>query len=146
MPDCRQASQPRSDQEVVWDSLAIIDYLADKVGRDRFWPEDEAARAMARSMVGPLAAAVPVGVIERHDHLLEGNAGLPTGEPAAQAVVWDSLAIIDYLADKVGRDRFWPEDEAARAMAPRPPPRRECRTADRRASRAATRRNRPCYR
>lgn len=26
------------------------------------------------------------------------------------AVVWDSLAILDYLADKVGRDRFWPRD------------------------------------
>ena len=35
---------------VVWDSLAIIDFLADKVGRDRFWPADEAARACARSM------------------------------------------------------------------------------------------------
>jgi glutathione S-transferase len=36
---------------VVWDSMAIIDYLADKVGRDRFWPKDEVARGMARSMV-----------------------------------------------------------------------------------------------
>ena len=35
---------------VVWDSLAIIDYLADKVGADKFWPTDDAARAMARSM------------------------------------------------------------------------------------------------
>ncbi len=33
------------------------------------------------------------------------------------AVVWDSLAIIDYLADKVGRDRFWPKADDARAMA-----------------------------
>mgnify|MGYP000943429179 CR=1 FL=1 len=24
-----------------------------------------------------------------------------------EAVIWDSLAIIDYLADKVGRDRYW---------------------------------------
>ncbi|KPF54340.1 glutathione S-transferase [Novosphingobium capsulatum] len=39
---------------VVWDSLAIIDYLADKVGRDRFWPKDDAARAMARSMVAEM--------------------------------------------------------------------------------------------
>ena len=39
---------------VVWDSLAIIEYLADKVGRDRFWPKDEAARAMARSMVAEM--------------------------------------------------------------------------------------------
>ncbi len=25
------------------------------------------------------------------------------------AVVWDSLAIIEYLAEKAGRDKFWPE-------------------------------------
>jgi glutathione S-transferase len=39
---------------VVWDSLAIIDFLADRVGRDRFWPKDEAARGMARSMVAEM--------------------------------------------------------------------------------------------
>ena len=35
---------------VVWDSLAIIDFLADRHGRDLFWPDDDAARGMARSM------------------------------------------------------------------------------------------------
>ncbi|MBJ6122004.1 glutathione S-transferase family protein [Sphingomonas mollis] len=39
---------------VVWDSLAIVDYLADKVGRDVFWPADDAARAMARSMAAEM--------------------------------------------------------------------------------------------
>ncbi len=39
---------------VVWDSLAIVDYLADKVGRDRFWPKADDARAMARSMVAEM--------------------------------------------------------------------------------------------
>jgi glutathione S-transferase len=42
------------DGAVVWDSLAIIDTLADKVGRDRFWPKDDVARAMARSMVAEM--------------------------------------------------------------------------------------------
>jgi len=41
---------------VVWDSLAIIEYLADKVGRDRFWPKADDARAMARSMVAEMHA------------------------------------------------------------------------------------------
>ncbi len=41
-------------EAVVWDSLAIIGYLADKVGRDRFWPVDDAARAMARSMAAEM--------------------------------------------------------------------------------------------
>jgi glutathione S-transferase len=54
---------------VVWDSLAIIEYLADKVGRDRFWPKADEARAMARSMVAemhssylPLRRALPMNV------------------------------------------------------------------------------------
>jgi glutathione S-transferase len=39
---------------VVWDSLAILEYLGDKVGRDRFWPRADDARAMARSMVAEM--------------------------------------------------------------------------------------------
>ena len=39
---------------VVWDSLAILEYLADKVGRDRFWPKAEDARAMARALVAEM--------------------------------------------------------------------------------------------
>jgi len=39
---------------VVWDSLAIVDWLADRVGRERFWPTDDAARAMARSMAAEM--------------------------------------------------------------------------------------------
>ncbi|MEW4449181.1 glutathione S-transferase family protein [Qipengyuania sp. JC766] len=39
---------------VVWDSLAILEYLGDKVGRDRFWPKDDTARGMARSMVAEM--------------------------------------------------------------------------------------------
>lgn len=57
---------------VVWDSLAIIEYLADKVGRDRFWPKEDAARAMARSMVAemhssylPLRRSCPMNVRAR---------------------------------------------------------------------------------
>ena len=42
------------DEVVVWDSLAILDYLADKVGRDRFWPKDDVARGLARSMVAEM--------------------------------------------------------------------------------------------
>ncbi len=39
---------------VVWDSLAIVEFCADKVGRERFWPEDEEARGMARSMAAEM--------------------------------------------------------------------------------------------
>jgi glutathione S-transferase len=41
---------------VVWDSLAIQEYLADRVGHDRFWPRDPAARALARAMVAEMHA------------------------------------------------------------------------------------------
>jgi glutathione S-transferase len=39
---------------VVWDSLAIIEFLADRVGRDAYWPESDTARGMARSMAAEM--------------------------------------------------------------------------------------------
>jgi glutathione S-transferase len=39
---------------VVWDSLAIVEFLADRVGRDTFWPAEDAARGMARSMAAEM--------------------------------------------------------------------------------------------
>ncbi|MEO9461493.1 MAG: glutathione S-transferase family protein [Marinomonas sp.] len=39
---------------VIWDSLAIMEYFADRVGRDRFWPKDEGTRGMARAMVAEM--------------------------------------------------------------------------------------------
>jgi glutathione S-transferase len=47
------------DDIVIWDSLAIIDWLADKVGRDRFWPKDDGARGMARSMAAEMHSSFP---------------------------------------------------------------------------------------
>ena len=35
---------------VIWDSLAIIETCAERYGSERYWPEDETARGMARSM------------------------------------------------------------------------------------------------
>jgi glutathione S-transferase len=39
---------------VVWDSLAIVDFLADRHGRELYWPEEDAARGMARSMAAEM--------------------------------------------------------------------------------------------
>jgi len=39
---------------VVWDSLAIIEFLADRYGGDLYWPADETARGMARSMAAEM--------------------------------------------------------------------------------------------
>jgi len=59
---------------VVWDSLAILEYLGDKVGRERFWPKDDAARGMARAMVAemhssylPLRRALPMNIRRRYE-------------------------------------------------------------------------------
>ena len=32
-----------------------------------------------------------------------------------ECVVWDSLAIIEFLADRAGRELYWPEEVTARA-------------------------------
>ena len=40
----------------VWESLAIIDWLADRVGREAYWPFDDAARAFARSISAEMHA------------------------------------------------------------------------------------------
>src|SRR5213075_2560624 len=39
---------------VVWDSLAIIEFLADRVGRDAYWPAEDGVRGMARSMAAEM--------------------------------------------------------------------------------------------
>ena len=41
---------------VVWDSLAIIDYLDGKTGGTKFWPSDPAARGFARSLAAEMHA------------------------------------------------------------------------------------------
>jgi glutathione S-transferase len=47
------------DQTVIWDSLAIIEWLADKTDRARYWPRDDAARGMARSMAAEMHSSYP---------------------------------------------------------------------------------------
>ena len=42
------------DKAVIWDSLAIIDWLADKTDRARYWPADDEARGMAMSMAAEM--------------------------------------------------------------------------------------------
>jgi glutathione S-transferase len=40
-----------------------------------------------------------------------------------KAVIWDSLAIVEWLADKTDRARYWPNDDSAREWRARWPPR-----------------------
>jgi glutathione S-transferase len=39
---------------VVWDSLAIIEFLADRHGKELYWPQENAACGMARSMAAEM--------------------------------------------------------------------------------------------
>ena len=47
------------DAAVIWDSLAIVEWLAEKTDRARYWPEDAAARGMARSMAAEMHSGFP---------------------------------------------------------------------------------------
>lgn len=42
--------------KVVWDSLAIVEYLAERFPEHRLWPEDPVARAYARSICAEMHA------------------------------------------------------------------------------------------
>ena len=46
----------KHDDVTVWESLAILDYLADTIPGPAWWPEDHAARAMARSISAEMHA------------------------------------------------------------------------------------------
>jgi glutathione S-transferase len=41
-------------ETVIWDSLAIIEWLAEKTDKARFWPAEDGARGMARSMAAEM--------------------------------------------------------------------------------------------
>ena len=71
------------DDTVVWDSLAIVDYLADRVGRDRFWPADDSARAMARSMAAEMHSSYQN---LRRQHPMNVRQIFPPAAPSAEVM------------------------------------------------------------
>ena len=87
-------------EAVVWDSLAIVEYLADKVGRERFWPEDEAARAMARSMAAEMHSSF---VALRREHSMNIRQ-VYAPVPPSEAVVTDLTRLMELWAQ--ARARF----------------------------------------
>jgi glutathione S-transferase len=64
---------------VVWDSLAIIEYLNEKSGGDKFWPFDEGARAMARSMAAEMHSGFSA---LRREHSMNIRQIYPPKEPS----------------------------------------------------------------
>ncbi len=87
------------DDIVVWDSLAIIDYLDDCTDGERgFWPEGRAARAMARSMAA-----------EMHS----GFAALRRQCPMNIRRIFDAVPVPDDVAADIGRIlQIWAEARA----------------------------------
>ncbi len=88
----------------VWESLAIIDYLADKVGQDRFWPVDGAARGFARS----IAAEMHAGFVDlRRECPTVFRKTFPTRTISASLQRWtmrSTLACASALIVRVGGD------------------------------------------
>jgi glutathione S-transferase len=85
---------------VVWDSLAILEYLADKVGRDRYWPKADDARGMARAMVAEMHA----GFAAMRGELPFNLRMAPTATPLTPAVRADVERILTLWAQ--ARARF----------------------------------------
>ena len=68
------------DEQTIWDSLAIIEYLAETTPDGVIWPTDRAARAVARSVsaemhsgVGALRSNLPMNVRRRYDSFVLGE-------------------------------------------------------------------------
>ena len=90
-------------EAVVWDSLAIIEYLAEKTRRELFWPEDPAARAMARSMAAEMHSSFTA---LRRTHSMNVRQ-IFAPRPPADDVVADLTRIMELWAQaraRFGRD------------------------------------------
>ena len=111
------------DDIVVWDSLAIIDYLNEKTGGTKgFWPEDMAARAMARSMAAEMHSSFAA---LRRNHSMNIRRIYPAAEllPEVQAdVVRDAFDHRDQIGAPmpvVEADRQPPRDQGRRSRRAR---------------------------
>ena len=85
---------------VVWDSLAIIEWLAEKSDPRRFWPEDPAARAMARSIAAEMHSSYAA---LRQECMMNLRRRLPT--PSLSAAANADVERIEELWT-TARDRF----------------------------------------
>ena len=85
---------------VVWDSLAIIEWLADRTDRSRFWPRDDAARGMARSMAAEMHSSY---ANLRREHAMNIRRTFPS-KPLAPEVLVEVKRILELWAE--ARARF----------------------------------------
>ena len=85
---------------VLWDSLAILEYLAERHPEHRLWPDDEAARAFARSVSAEMHSGF---VTLRNEMSMELLATLPY-PPISDALEADIGRIVAIWQD--ARSRF----------------------------------------
>lgn len=85
---------------VIWDSMAIIGWLADKTHRDRFWPKDEAACGMARSMAAEMHSSYP-NLRKECPMNIRANC---TDKPISEGTREDTIRILQLWAE--ARARF----------------------------------------
>ena len=90
---------------VVWDSLAIIEFLNDRTGGEKFWPADIGARAMARSRAAQMHSSYAA---LRRKHGMNIRQVYPPKEPDAD-VVQDLARIMELWAQ--ARARYGGEGE-----------------------------------
>ena len=87
------------DKTVIWDSLAIIEWLADKTGRDRYWPKDDTARGMARSMAAEMHSSF---ANLRREHSMNVRRRFPA-QPLSPAVQADVERVVSLWAEARAR-------------------------------------------
>ena len=84
---------------VVWDSLAIVEYLNEASGGSLFWPEDKGARAMARSMAAEMHSSFTA---LRREHGMNIRQIYPPSPPS-EAVMADIGRIMELWAQARAR-------------------------------------------
>jgi len=84
---------------VVWDSLAIVEYLNEASGGTKFWPQDKGARAMARSMAAEMHSSFAA---LRREHSMNIRRIYPPA-PVAEAVAADLGRIMELWAQARAR-------------------------------------------
>jgi glutathione S-transferase len=99
---------------VVWDSLAILEYLAERHPEHRLWPDDEAARAFARSVSAEMHSGF---VTLRNEMSMELLATLPC-PPISDALEADIGRIVAIWQD--ARSRFGKNGRFCSAPSPMP--------------------------
>ncbi len=77
-------------ETIIWDSLAILDYLNDKTGNTRFWPKDDHARGLARSMAAEMHSSYAA---LRNEHGMNTRRSYPA-RPISEAVARDLARIM----------------------------------------------------